>query len=473
MDSSYARPHIFCLAALATCTPKDLGSDETGGTTIVTTGVTDELPTGGADDGPPRACERPVEWSVRFGGPTSDTVQALAVNPAGDIFLGLDLRNIDDVAPVKFGAFEVLPGIESNIVIARLTTDGEVAWVKQFSGPGDEYLWTLAACGDGVVFQAQAEPGTVDLGGGKISERVFFAALDGDGQHRWTHPVPTASEETWLLVVDMACDAGGNLAFTGSHEYGAVDLGGGPLVTNDGYVARFDADGAFLWSRDFGAENSRGYGVAYTPAGDIVVTAGFDGTVDLGGGPIDEEDGNILLAKLDATGGHVWSAAVGSSGAAADAIAVDSGGQIAFGGTFRDALSLGEDSFVNANPFHEEDDGTYYDGFVALADPGGALQWALQLGSDHDDDVDQINFDVHDRMVVSGLVDDAFTVQVYEGSQVAWSWCAPGLRQVYAAPSGEDAVILAPWVVEKDLDLGAGALPGFGGSDIVVAKIRP
>lgn len=114
----------------------------------------------------------------------------------------------------------------------------------------------------------------------------------------------------------------------------------------------------------------------------------------------------------------------------------------------------------------------YFDGFVARADPAGSLLWALHIGSDRDDEVAEVHFDDADRMVVGGLVDDAFTVQVFDGTEVAWSWCSSDLYQVYSAPSG-DAVILAPWVVEKDLDLGAGVLPGFGGSDIVVAKIRP
>ena len=64
---------------------------------------------------------------------------------------------------------------------------------------------------------------------------------------------------------------------------------------NDGFIARLDTHGAHLWSRDLGDPESRGFGIAMTPSGDIVVTASFEGTVDLGGGPFDGTDGDILV----------------------------------------------------------------------------------------------------------------------------------------------------------------------------------
>lgn len=432
------------------CVPKPGAGTADGGSTMgeATVGDTGE-PTGDPTDGwvPPLDCEKSGEWSRKFGGPTNDTVQGLAVDAAGNIYVGLDLRNLGESAPVQFGGFEIVPGELSNIVVLKLSSCGEVLWAKQFGGPGDEYMWTLAACGDGVVFQAEAEPGSLDLGNGPIPERVFFAALDGAGGLRWIHPVPTESPEAWLLVVDMVCDAEGRLAMTGSHERGSVDLGGGPLDTDDGFVARFAADGTYLWSRDFGSP-SRGFGVAYTPTGEVVVTASVDDTVDLGGGPLGPDAGSVLLAKLDGAGAHVWSERLGGEGSYAPyALAVDSQGRITVGGFFVDEISLGDQTYTNVFPdFDPEVDGTLFDGFLATTAPDGALQWSLHLGSKYEDDIAQLAYDPHDALLVSGLIDGKFTVQSFVNAQPTWTWSAPGLNQVYAEPSGDDAVILAPWI---------------------------
>lgn len=421
---------------------------------------------------PPADCERAVEWSVRFGGPTSDTVKGFAVDPAGNIYLGLDLRNlIDASAPVKFGDFEVVPGQYSNIVIVKLTTEGEVAWVRDFVGPGDQYLWTLAPCGDGVVFQGSADPGTLDLGKGVLQESDFFASLDGAGDLRWTRAIPKGPGDPWLFVADMACDAGMNLAMTGNYS-GVVDLGSGPTNGPDGFVARFDAAGMLLWSRGFGDQESSGVGVAYTPAGDIVVAAHFARTIELGGVPLDATEGNILLAEFDGTGEHVWSRTLGPSGFAGG-VAVDSAGRIAVGGIFLDTLKLGSQTYTNIFPNADEEVyGTVFDGFLALTGPDGELQWSLHLASMLQDDIDRLAFDADDTLITSGHADKKFLLRAFVGPMPDWSWCTPKLFQVHAGLSGNDSVIIAPWGVEGDLDLGAGLMPGAGDSDVVVAKIR-
>ena len=491
MPNSFGRPAWYSLLALtaAACEPQqgaDAGNPGTSPTddpgtsptddpgtspTEATTSVTGE-PTSGDDEPikPPLDCERPVEWSVRFGGPTFDTVQALAVDPAGNIYVGLDLRNLGDSAPVSFGMFEVVPGDLSNIVVAKLTTDGEVAWVRQFGGPGDQFLWTLQYCGDGVVLHAQGDPGTVDLGGGPIAERVFLAALDGAGKLRWSHPVPTEDTDAWLLVTDMACDSAGNLVLTGSH-HGVVDLGGGPSNANDGFIARLDTHGAHLWSRDLGDPESRGFGIAMTPSGDIVVTASFEGTVDLGGGPFDGTDGDILVATLDGAGKHVWSQAFGPSGYP-QSLAIDSTGHIVVGGDFLDELVLGAQTYTNVFPNAEDEvDGTLYDGFLAALAPGGELEWSIHLGSKYEDAVYRLMFDSHDTLMMSGLANDAYILRTFVNGKPGWSWCSSKLNQVHAALSGDNAVIIAPWGADE-LDLGPGATPGFGDSDVVIAKVR-
>lgn len=474
MPRTSARTHLLplALAVTAACAPK--GDASTGGESEGTSNgpaeSTGEPTTGHLE----LDCERPVDWSVRFGGPTSDTLQGLAVDPVGNIYVGLDLHNLGEGAPVHFGDFKIVPGELSELVLVKLTTDGEVVWVRHFGGPGDQYLEKLSLCGDGIVIKGRAEPGSLDLGGGPLAEGEFLGSLDGMGKHRWSRSVPTGDPDAYVLVADMACDAAENLVMTGSHR-GSVDLGGGPLIPADlfdGFVARFNSTGEHVWSRDFGDRESRGVGITYTPTGNIALVISFDGTLDLGGGPASAAQGDVLLSRLDADGNHVWSTALGPSGLAA-AVAVDSKGQVAVGGIFPDTMKLGAETYMNAFPDADEAIyGTLYDGFLALTDPNGSLQWSLHLDSKFEDDVYWLAFDAHDVLMTSGIAEKMFMLRAFAGPKLIWSWCTPELFQVEAALSPDDTVIVAPSNVVGEIDLGAGLLPGYGQSDVVIAKVR-
>lgn len=457
--------HAFLPAGCAPKVPGGTDSADAAGET----GGTASSPTGGMTTASPIdpqfACERPVEWSRRFGGLTNDTVQGLAVDAAGNIFLGLDLRNLSgETAGVQFGDFTIVPGELSDIVFVKLSPDGEALWARQFGGPGEQYLSAFAGCGDGVVFHAGADPGTLDLGGGPLQHENVFAALDGDGKPRWSRSVPAAGD-TWLLVTEMVCDAATKVAFTGSRS-GDVDLGGGLEQGSNGFVARFDAAGSFLWSHDLGDPQGRGYGITLAPNGDIAVVATMSS--DPLGAP-------ILLARFDTAGNELWRRGFGAPQQLGGprSIAIDNAGRIAFGGTFRGTLTLGVDNYESLSQEVSEDIGTLFDGFLAQTDPDGELEWSLHLASTFVDEVGELEFDGKDILLTSGQADDLFVLRAFVGPKQIWSWCSPKFSyQVRTARFGDDAIILAPWSYEGDLDLGAGLMPSFGDSDIVVAKLR-
>lgn len=94
------------------------------------------------------------------------------------------------------------------------------------------------------------------------------------------------------VAYDTATDPSGNVFVTGYFYYDPVDLGGG-LLPNNGYsdivLAKFDPDGLHLWSKSFGgARNDEGWGGATDSAGNVVITGRYydnaDSGPDFGGG---------------------------------------------------------------------------------------------------------------------------------------------------------------------------------------------
>jgi hypothetical protein len=131
----------------------------------------------------------------------------------------------------------------------------------------------------------------------------------------------------------VAVDAQGNVTVSGGFQVG-IAIGAGtakcPGASPCGYVLSYDAAGALRFGKTFGGASGAlmGLTVALDPAGGLLVAGGGDGSLDLGGGPISASNQpKIVVARLDATGNHVWSRAVGD-GLTAGALAVAPDGHV-------------------------------------------------------------------------------------------------------------------------------------------------
>ncbi|MCC6557504.1 MAG: hypothetical protein IT372_31520 [Polyangiaceae bacterium] len=121
-------------------------------------------------------------------------------------------------------------------------------------------------------------------------------------------------------VVDVVADAQGNIYLAGNFE-GTIDLGGGPLVSTgagatDVFIAKLSPAGAHLWSKRFGSADydDEVRRLSLDPAGDLLLTGGFASTIDFGGGTMTTGGPSPFVAKLDPNGNHIWSKTFSGSG---------------------------------------------------------------------------------------------------------------------------------------------------------------
>lgn len=264
---------LSIISFLVCCTSAKEGADSD-------TSVSLQCPSGMGSEG--------VLWDVRFSSHVHIQLQGLDVDAVGNTYLGvvLDPRFSSDTGPVTFGSFEVVPGDAADIILIKMSPEGEVLWVRQLGGDGPQVVWALSACGDGLVLEGEAPPGTLVLGGEIVTASVFIASFDGAGQHSWTRPVSVLDADGFVYAQDMACNATGHLVLTGKLK-GRVNFGGEtviPLHNEDGYLARFDPKGELLWASTFGDPASSGQTVAYTKNDDIVVAGSYRDSADFGGG---------------------------------------------------------------------------------------------------------------------------------------------------------------------------------------------
>jgi hypothetical protein len=146
----------------------------------------------------------------------------------------------------------------------------------------------------------------------------------------------------------------------------------------DGFVARIDSAGEFVWARRFGG-GATGPGVVYTRAtglavdgaGSVLLAGSFTEVADFAFGSVTRTlasrgayDGYV--AKLDSGGNLLWVHQVGGpdTDAVQGSLAIDPAGRVHFAGYFSGTASFGETSLTSRGGL---------DGFLAVLDGAGGL----------------------------------------------------------------------------------------------------
>lgn len=119
-------------------------------------------------------------------------------------------------------------------------------------------------------------------------------------------------------TVVSAVDKNGSIFLAGSFDE-TMDIGGGLLTSagsSDVYIARLNPSGGHVWSKRYGnASTQAANGITVDEEGNLLVTGSFQGTIDFGGSVLSSEGSDdIFVAKLSPSGGHIWSYSYGGVG---------------------------------------------------------------------------------------------------------------------------------------------------------------
>ena len=255
----------------------------------------------------------------------------------------------------------------STVASYGITLDESAAipseWIAQFGSTGGDYGNGIAVDSSGNSYVVGGTSG--DLGGTSAGGAdVYIAKYDVNGNPVWIKQFGTADYEEGLRI---AVDSSGNSYVTG---YTTGDLGGINAGRNDGFVAKYDANGNQQWIRQFGTVwNDEGYGIAVDSSGNSYVTGDTSGDFGVGGYA---GGGDAFIAKYDTDGNQLWIKQFGTMYVdGGDSITVDSSGNsYVMGGTSGD---LGGTSAGG------------YDVYIAKYDTDGGQLWIRQFGSTSSD----------------------------------------------------------------------------------------
>lgn len=243
-------------------------------------------------------------WSKRFGSTQNDEAHGMDVDASGNVVITGSFQ-----LSVDFGGGPLTSPTGLSMFLAKYDANGAHQWSKHFVGLGSEIGNAVAIDAAANIVVTGQYAGNVDFGGGPLNwvaaSDCFIAKFDANGVHQWSHGYGGSSSDP---AYGVAVDAAGNVAISG-YFINTANFGGSDLTSNTGsndiYFARYSASGVHQWSQRFGNfQYDFGHAVAMNGAGDVFLAGEFNGPVDFGGGPLDNEfeiSQDIILAKFGTT----------------------------------------------------------------------------------------------------------------------------------------------------------------------------
>ncbi|MBX3244177.1 MAG: SBBP repeat-containing protein [Acidobacteria bacterium] len=250
-------------------------------------------------------------WTRQFGTNSVDSGYAADTDPEGNIYVVGD----------TVGTF---PGQTSSggtdAFVRKYDAEGNVLWTRQLGTDSTDRARGVAVDASGNVYVAGQTGGSFTGQTNAGSDDIYVRKYDTDGNEIWTRQFGTTSFD-WASSI--AVDTTGNIYMTG-------DVGGtlpdhSSLGFQDSFVRKYSADGSVLWTRQFGTNgNDNTRGIAVDQSGNSYV-AGYTNGSFPGFTRVGLED--AFIRKYDADGAEVWTRQFGTASAdMARSVAVDTAG---------------------------------------------------------------------------------------------------------------------------------------------------
>lgn len=295
-------------------------------------------------------------------------ITGVAVDQWGNIFITGGFRG---QAEFQGRVVETSDSEFHDIFLAKLTSQGNIAWFNRMGGPFTDIANGLAIGPDGSAYITGLFTRFADFNPTSTVERfeargrasIFVARYSTNGKLLWVQTAGSAAvgRDQREAGESIAVDDQGNAYVAGVFSDVAV-FGSGPNAPSlrsaggtDAFVAKYDVDGVLQWARRTGGrENDGNKAIALGPGGTIYTAGYLGGTADVDPGPgtlnftaTPERPGrspratDIVLSKLTNNGDLIWARQLRGTGfETIGQIAVNASGDVFLAGGFFGRLDI-------------------------------------------------------------------------------------------------------------------------------------
>ena len=344
--------------------------------------------------------------------------------------------------------------------------------------------------GSSIQAQATSQYNTI------LEADTYVAAMDEQGNWLWA-VMPDASQGLTLLQTMEVSDTGD--IYIGGLIFGTVAFGSSSsssILTaqnsgGDGFVAKLDPSGQWLWATSFNTVNGSGNfstvsGLAETLSGSVIVSGSHKGETDFGGVVEVSADNEMFLVDLDLHSGTTnWASTAGGIGNDDGAgVAVDSMGNIWQAGTTSGTFTengLSHQAVSNG------------DTIIVKWNQQGVAQSVIGLssGASEVNIPEDIIVTANDDVVVSGVFlgslnagnqktlsdkgsGDAYIVKISKTGTTAWATSAgsnSATERAYSIAETSSGDFIVGGLISTSTDFGIHVATSNGGLDIYMAML--
>ena len=329
-----------------------------------------------------------TEWIEQLVISGDDDSRGVATDSNGNVYIsGSTDGNFDGVNAGSYDAW-----------VAKYDAQGNLLWTQQLGTSNNDFTAGVVTDSNSNVYISGYTDGSFD-GVNTGSYDAWVAKYDAQGNWLWTQQLGTSGSE---FSEGVATDSNGNVYISGSTDGSFDGVNAGEY---DAWVAKYDAQGNWLWTQQLGTSEYDGSeGVATDSNGNVYLSGytggSFDGTPNAG-------ISDAWVAKYDGQGNLLWTQQLGTSGYdGSEGVATDSNGNVYLsgytGGSFDGTPNVG-----------------ISDAWVAKYDGQGNWLWTQQIGTSSIDNSLGVATDSKNNVYISGSTDGSFE-GVNAGENDAW-----------------------------------------------------
>lgn len=322
-------------------------------------------------------------WAGRGGSWAYDYGYGIVTDNSGNVYVAGKFEWQSGWQNADFGGVQVPCQGNHDIFVAKYEPSGTVDWAVSAGGPLGDYAHALSCDGSSLYVAGEIEGlnATITFQNSPITltaigdNDIFLAKYDLNGSLLWARSAGGWRSEKALAVTT---DKWGNVIIAGYYQ-DSCTFAGNTMITgsgnNDVFLAKYDANGNFMWvQRAGGPGRDEPKGVLTDGNGNIYMCGFYSPGAVFGSQTLTAPNGyyQCFLSKYDANGAQQW---VTTNGGDYDdvpwSMAIDNTGFIYVSGEFNASATFGSTQLITSGNA---------DVYVAAYDQGGTTLWAKSAG---------------------------------------------------------------------------------------------
>ena len=323
----------------------------------------------------PSSAQPSYMWAGGIGGNGYDSGNDIAVDVFGNVYVTGDFQGTCDFDPGS-GTANLTSAGGNDMFFAKYDYAGNYIWAYHIGESDYDIGYSITLDTSANIYITGKFSGTTDFDPGTGTANlisaggsdVFFAKYDPNGNYVWAYSIGTIVGNN-AGGNSIGTDHSGNVFVTG-YFYGTADFDPGTGTANlssfgnnqDMFLAKYDANGSYLWAVQGGGSCIFGNSLAMDGSGDVYVTG---------------KGAGIFMAKYDSNGNSIWMKDLtGGNYEIGRCIALDDSSNAYITGWYQGTVDF-DPSASSANLSSLS---STYDVYFAKYDSLGNYVWAASVG---------------------------------------------------------------------------------------------